>query len=165
MALQKRLIALDYSFLLLLGAGESQSVDAYDRLDARNFGFIATDTTLQELAGAIDTDEAPFTGQFAHNLIPRLGRDFGIQTPGHSAAKHRIALEISKKLRIEGLLRDSHETEALVIAEASLLGCQLLLTCALPLLGLDSRQINLALIESDALAIEIVDSAQVIRRF
>jgi hypothetical protein len=122
------LLAVDTNVLLHLADGVDDVIDAVETIKERAKGaqLIATPTVLQELF-ALHEDEEHDAHELANEALTCM-MDWGVQPLNLIAVGHGIVEQIGLKLRTNGVLPDQEENDGLIIAEAALLNCQMLLT-------------------------------------
>ena len=122
------LIAVDTNVLLDQAVGDADVLDAILVLRTRLKGatFIVPPTVLEELGFQLVNGDAEMQ-QAAETALTNL-EEWGCEPMNVIAVVKGIAERISFKLRSLGPLPDEEENDGLIIAEAALLGCQLLLT-------------------------------------
>jgi predicted nucleic acid-binding protein len=122
------LIAVDTNVLLDQAVGDADVLDALLTLTTRLKGtsFIVPPTVLEELGYQFvnGDDEQREAAEIA---LIRM-REWRYEPLNLAAYQKGIAEQISFKLRSLGPLPDEEENDGLIIAEAALLGCQLLLS-------------------------------------
>ena len=158
---QKRFAALDTSFLLSLAAGDGNCQEVIDWLSRINVYPLATGTVLQELADAEREDSDPFVRQNAILAQQNLAI-WGILDVSLEPIDNGIAKIIATKLFEKKVLPDEHENDGLVIAEAALHYCKILVTFRQRLLDAPAAGIKFMLIESDVPDLFIVSPDDVI---
>jgi predicted nucleic acid-binding protein len=122
------LIAVDTNVLLDQAVGDADVLDALLTLTTRLKGtsFIVPPTVLEELGYQfVNGDDEQ--RQAAEIALIRM-REWRYEPLNLAAHQKGIAEQISFKLRSLGPLPDEEENDGLIIAEAALLGCQLLLS-------------------------------------
>ena len=122
------LIAVDTNVLLDQAVGDADVLDALLTLTTRLKGtsFIVPPTVLEELGyQCVNGDDEQ--RQAAEIALIRM-REWRYEPLNLAAYQKGIAEQISFKLRSLGPLPDEEENDGLIIAEAALLGCQLLLS-------------------------------------
>jgi predicted nucleic acid-binding protein len=122
------LIAVDTNVLLDQAVGDADVLDALLTLTTRLKGtsFIVPPTVLEELGYQfVNGDDEQ--RQAAEIALIRM-REWRYEPLNLAAYQKGIAEQISFKLRSLGPLPDEEENDGLIIAEAALLGCQLLLS-------------------------------------
>lgn len=148
MPAQRRFAALDTSFLLALAAGDDDCAEVIDWLSANNIYPLATGTVLQELRDAEREDPDPFVQQNALAAQQNLPT-WGILDASLTPIDNGIAKIITSKMVEKKVLPDKHEDDGLVVAEAALHGCVMLITFRPTLLDAPAAGIKLMLLESD----------------
>ena len=122
------LVAVDTNVLLDQAVGDADVLDAILTLKTRLKGarFIVPPTVLEELGYQfVNGDDEP--RQAAETALMQM-REWGYEPLDLPAYQKGIAERISFKLRSLGPLPDEEENDGLIVAEAALLGCQLLLS-------------------------------------
>lgn len=122
------LVAVDTNVLLDQAVGDADVLDAILTLKTRLKGarFIVPPTILEELGYQfVNGDEE--ARQAAATALTHMG-EWGYEPRDLPAYQKGIAERISFKLRSLGPLPDEEENDGLIVAEAALLGCQLLLS-------------------------------------
>ena len=110
-------------------ADESENVlDALDviRRKIKNVEFLVTPTVIEEL-GEIYQSRAGEERELAYNALTSL-LAWGYTPAIIPPVEMGIAEQIGLKLRLQQVLPDEEKNDGLVIAEAALLNCSLLLT-------------------------------------
>ena len=161
-AQQRRFAALDTPFLLALAGGSENCEEVIDWFSRIPVYPIATGTVLQELMD-IEMREGgdPFEKQNAERALLGLST-WGILDVSLTPTDNGIAKIIATKFVEKGVLPDEHENDGLVVAEAALHECKMLVTYRDTLLKAPLEGIKFMLIESDAPVLFIVSPDDVI---
>lgn len=157
----KRFAALDTSFLLALAVGEENCQAVIDWLSGINVYALATGTVLQELADIEREDTDDFARQNAYAAQREL-TSWGILDVSLTPIDNGIAKIIAAKLVEKKVLPDKCENDGLVVAEAALHGCKMMVTFRQTLLNAPPAGIRFMLIESDVPDLFIVSPEDVV---
>ncbi len=90
---------------------------------------------------------------------------WGIQPVNLVPVGHGIVEVIAATVRARGLLPDEEAHDALILAEAALLGCGILLTSDAHLRGLHFQRLTLLLRDFDVAAPVIATPREIVRKF
>jgi predicted nucleic acid-binding protein len=122
------LIAVDTNVLLDLANDEPDVIDAVEtiRLRLKAAKFIVPPTVLHELAGLYERGDA-HEKRAAERALSCL-REWGLEPLNLIAAGHGIVEQIGFTFRTKGILPEEEMNDSLIIAEAALLGCKILLS-------------------------------------
>jgi hypothetical protein len=161
MPAQRRSAALDTPFLLALAGGDDNCAEIIDWLSRINVYPLVTGTVLQELMDAEQNDLDPFVKQNAESALMNL-TTWGVLDTALSPTDNGVAKIIAGKFVEKGVLPDEHENDGLVVAEAALHDCKMLITYRETLLNAPLEGIKFMLIESDVPALFIVSPDNII---
>lgn len=122
------LIAVDTNVLLDRATSDADVIDALQviRERVKAARFVVTPTALQELAALYEKGE-PEEKVAAENALSNLLK-WGFEPLNLIAAGHGIVEQIGLRFRLKGILPDEEVNDGLIIAEAALIGCQILLS-------------------------------------
>jgi hypothetical protein len=157
----RRFAALDTPFLLALAGGDPDCEEIIDWLSRNNVYPLITGTVLQELEDAEREDSDPFVKQNAETALLNLAT-WAILDVALSPTDNGIAKIVAGKFVEKGVLPDEHENDGLVVAEAALHGCNLLVTYRKTLLDAPVEGIKFMLIESDVPVLFVVSPDDII---
>jgi predicted nucleic acid-binding protein len=123
------LIAADTNVLLDQAAGVEEVPDCLDVIRSRLKAeiFFVTPTVLQELAYQCDYGLTAEKKDAALTALQSL-RKWGYSPVNLIPVGHGVAEQIGFKLRRLGIIPDDEVNDSLVVAEAALLDCQILLS-------------------------------------
>ena len=141
-----RFASLDTSFLLALAAGDQDCEEVLDWLGRNNVYALVTPTVVQELVDLEEQDKD--AGPTAKIAKTTLGV-WGILAPSIEPTEHGIATIIARKFVEKGVLPDECENDGLVLAEAGIEGCRMLITYRKSILDAPKQHLKLVLLESD----------------
>jgi len=158
----KRFAALDTSFLLYLAAGNEDCQTVVDWLVSHNIYPVVTGTVLQELADIEINDPDPFIKANATEAIVNLPT-WGFLSIPLEPTDNGIARIIASRIVEKGLLPDENEDDGLVVAEAAIQGCKLLITYRQILLGADYDSLRLLLLENDVSDLAIIEPDLIVK--
>jgi hypothetical protein len=151
----KRFAALDTSFLLFLAAGDEDCQTVVDWLVSHGIYPLVTGTVLQELADIEQNDSDPFNCGNAREVETNLSA-WGFLSIPLEPTDNGIAKIIASRIVEKGLLPDENEDDGLVIAEAAIQSCNLLITYRKVLLDAPFDQLRLLLIEMDVSPLVVI---------
>jgi hypothetical protein len=159
----RRFAALDTSFLLALAAGDENCEEVIDWFSTINVYPLVTGTVLQELMDIDDQQEDadPFVKMNADHALLNL-TTWGILDASLTATDNGIAKIIAAKFVEKGVLPDEHDNDGLVVAEAALHECKMLVTDRETLLKAPLEGIKFMLIESDVPALLVVSPDHIV---
>ena len=122
------LVAVDTNVLLDQAVGDEDVIESLSIIQKRlkNVQLNVTPTVLHELAWAVDYADEP-ENQAALQALAHL-HEWGYQPLNVIPVGHGIVEQISLKLRMVGIVPDEEQNDASIIAEAALIGCQILLS-------------------------------------
>src|SRR5207302_5611549 len=135
--------------------------EVIDWLSKINVYPLVTGTVMQELADTEREDSDPFVRQNAETALLNLAT-WGILDAALTPTDNGIAKIVAGKFIEKGVLPDEHENDGLVIAEAALHGCNMLVTYRDTLLDSPLEGIKFMLIESDVPPLFIVSPEHII---
>jgi hypothetical protein len=161
--MEKLRAALDTPFLLALEAGSRECEQTVARLEALKAEFVVSDTVLQEIVDLKEKGSFPAVREMAGDLIPRLHDHYGFKTDGLRSTDNGIAEIVADKLLANRVLSGATKNDALIVAEASLHHCAILITLEPVLLNADTKRLNVVLMESHAAILEILSPALILR--
>ena len=123
------LVAVDTNVLLNQANDDSDVIESISIIRKRleNVKLIVTPTVLHELAWAADNGDDLETREAALKALSNL-HQWGYEPLNVVPVGNGIVEQISLKLRMAGIVPDEEENDASVIAEAALIGCQILLS-------------------------------------
>jgi predicted nucleic acid-binding protein len=160
-------LAVDTNVLLDLAAGVDSVQDAFSLLQERLPGadILVVPSVLDELAFLSDSGDTNRIRQTALRAL-RLVRERDrfrvlIELTYPSSSIEELALE----LRNRGLLPEEEVHDSLILAEAALLNCGLLVTSDEHLRGVDHEHLTLVLIPFDLLPPVIATPREIVRKF
>ena len=123
------LIAVDTNVLLDQALGDADVIDALGVLRERlkDVRFIVTPTVLHELAWQMDYADEQEDRDAAMSALGQL-LDWGYEPLNVIPVGQGIVEQISQKLRMRGIIPEEEANDAAIIAEAALIGCNVLLS-------------------------------------
>lgn len=158
----KRFAALDTSFLLCVAAGDDDCLTVVDWLVQHNIYPVVTGTVLQELADIEINETDPFINSNAVEVLSNLST-WGFLSIPLEPADNGIAKIIANRIVEKGLLPDEHEDDGIVIAEAAIQRCNLMITCRPVLLAAPFDPLRLLLIEMDVSDLAIISPDLIVK--
>jgi predicted nucleic acid-binding protein len=123
------LVAADTNVLIDYALDDADVIDAISVIRERlgNVRLIVTPTVLHELAWAADNEDDRETREAAVKALGSL-REWGFEPLNVVPVGNGIVEQISLRLRMAGILPEEEENDASIVAEAALIGCQILLS-------------------------------------
>jgi len=158
----KRFAALDTSFLLYLAAGDEDCQTVVDWLVSHNIYPLITGTVLQELADIEINDPDPFNKSNAAEALTSIST-WGFLSIPLEPTQNGIARIIATRIVEKDLLPDENEDDGLVVAEAAIQECKLLITYRKVLLDADYDSLRLLLLENDVSDLAIIEPELIVK--
>ena len=159
------LIAVDTNVLIDLAIKSEAVVDSIETLRERlpNVRLVIPPTALHELALAVRRGNE-IQRRAALGSLANL-REWGFEPLNLVPVGHGIVEQIADTLRRKGLIPMQEKNESLVLSEAGLLGCGILLTSDAHLRGIDFQQLKLLLDDFHVTAPIIATPRENVRKF
>ena len=159
------LIAADTNVLLDLAKEVEAVRDALETIRQRlsDARFVVPPTVLHELALALSDDDAPMR-KAALRALAEL-RAWGFEPLNLVPVGHGIVERIADEIRRKDLLPTEEMNDSLIIAEAALLQCGMLLSSDAHLRGVDFERLTLLLQGFDMAAPVIATPREIVRKF
>ena len=160
-----QLVAVDANVLFDLADDLDDVLDAVSVIRKRlpDAGFLIPPTVQHELANWALRGEGQ-KREAARKAI-MLGQSWRIIPVNLIAVGHGIAERIAERIRQQGLIPGDEVNDSLVVAEAALLGCSMLLTSDEHLRGIDFERLTLELQSFDITAPVIATPREIVRKF
>jgi predicted nucleic acid-binding protein len=161
------LVAVDTNVLFDLASDVEAVVDAVATIRRRIRGsrFIVTPTALHEVADNAIRGETARKREIAQSVFPRIRSLWKFEPVNLVPVEHGIVERIADTLRQRDLLPFSERNDSLVLAEAALLDCRVLLTSDQHLRGIDFQSLTLLLQGFDVTAPVIATPREIVRKF
>ena len=161
------LVAVDTNVLMELAAEADDVWDSIHTVRKRvpQSEIVVTPTVFQELAHLSENAETKRQRDFACIALEMLHFDWRFRLIDFVPVGHGIVERIADRVRKEGLLSSEEVNDSLILAEAALLGCGLLLTSDPHLRGIDHERLNLLLTSCDVGVPVISTPRQIVRKF
>ena len=161
------LIAVDTNVLFDLAADVETVVDAVETI--RRFikaaRFVVPPTALHEVALTATRGDTEAKRSIARRVLARLTAEWKFQPMNLVPVGHGIVERIADALRQRDLIPVAERNDSLVLAEAALLGCGILLTSDAHLRGMDFQSLTLLLQGFDVAAPVIATPREIVRKF
>ena len=160
------LIAADTNVLLDLALEVEAVVDALATIRQRSpdARFVVPPTALHELALAASTGETERIRKAAFRALSQL-RAWGFEPLNLVPVGHGIVERIAEEIRRKDLLPTEEKNDSLIIAEAALIECRMLLSGDAHLRGVDFQRLTLLLKDFDVAAPVIATPREIVRKF
>src|SRR6266849_1402753 len=142
-----KLVAADSNVLILLAQEDDLTCDACETIQARikPAQLIATPIVIEELTHKVLTD--PMLRQPARKALTQMRLLWRCQPTLLNAVQEPVALQIAHRLHDLSLLPSEERHDALLLAQAAVLNCTLLLTYDSHLRDIDFQRLTLSLRE------------------
>jgi hypothetical protein len=163
---RRALIGVDSNVLLDLADHVDDVTDAILTIRRRRpqAQLAILPTAGQELAAEISRGSELRKRQRAMRAF-QLARDWAIHPADLVSVRHGIAERVGRRLRDLELLPETEVNDGLILAEAALLNCSLLLTSDAHLRGIDFERLTFELQSFDLAAPVIATPREIVRKF
>jgi predicted nucleic acid-binding protein len=167
MVVRSQLIAVDTNVLMDLADDREDVWDAIETIRNRVKGavFVATSTVIQELAYAADEGDTPEKRDLAAIALTKLDSEWGFKSANFVPVGHGITEITANKIRSAGLLPEEEVNDSLIIAEAALGNCTILLSSDAHISGIDQTALSLVLGSCDINKVLLASPAKIVRDF
>jgi predicted nucleic acid-binding protein len=164
--LRSPLIAVDTNVPLDLADEKEHALDALDvvRRRLKPGRILVTPTVFQELVFLADESDAPVDCEQARRALRGLA-DWDLELVNLVPVGHGIVERIADKLQEAGLLPAEEYNDGLILAEAALLNCAILLTSDAHLRGLDFQRASLELKAFDVEMPVVATPREIVAKF
>lgn len=161
------LIALDSNVLLDWAADDEVVIDAMATLRRRLRGcdIIVTPTVIEELVLKADKGDTAQDRALARKALKNVVFVWKLRPLNFIPVGRGIVAEIGRKLRRVGLIPEAELNDALIVAEAALVGATLLLSSDSHIKDLDYAQLKLELESCDVSAPLIASPYKIVNQF
>jgi len=163
---RRALIGVDSNVLLDLADEVEDVTDAVLTIRRRlpQTQLVLLPTVGQELAAEVRRGVDASKRRRAKSAF-QLARNWNIQPSDLISVRHGIAEHIGRRLRALGLLPETEVNDGLILAEAALLDCSLLLTSDEHLRGIDFVRLTFELQSFDLPSPVIATPREIVRKF
>ena len=160
------LIAVDTNVLLDLAEEVEDVTDAMlvIRRRVRAAQFLMPPTVREELADEVFRPDDMEQGERAQRAF-HLARTWRIQPIDLVETHHDLARRIDRRVRAVGLLAQAEVNDGLILAEAALLNCSLLLTSDEHLRSIDFERLTLELQSFHVMVPVMATPREIVRKF
>ena len=160
-------LAADTNVLLDLAEGVESVLDALAVIEQRlpDTDKLVVPSVLDELAFLCDSAQTPRVRKPARGAIRLLRSARRFRPLLELPFPAELGEEIASELRTRGLLPAAEVHDALILAEAALLGCGMLLTSDEHLRGIDHELLTLVLNPYDLAPPLIASPREIVRKF
>lgn len=161
------LVALDTNFLLDLTVPTERAQDLVELLRRRvkNVAFVAPPTVLAELAHLADKGATPGERKMARLALTSLVRVWKFHPLDFIPVGHGIVEQVARRLRGPGIIPLHEINDSLIVAEAALANCTLLVSSDRHLLEADPDLLLRELMASDVEPIVICAPKDLLLKF
>jgi predicted nucleic acid-binding protein len=160
-------LAVDTNVLLDLAEGVEAVLDAFALLDQRLPGndTLVVPSVLDELAFLCDSGDRGPVRQSARRALNLVRKQDRFRPLLELACPLALVDEVARAVRSRGLLPDNEIHDSLILAEAALLDCGLLLTSDEHLRGVDHEHLTLVLKPFELAPPVIASPREIVRKF
>jgi predicted nucleic acid-binding protein len=160
------LVAVDSNVPLDLADGNESVEDAVDTIRGRlsNARFVVTPSVFQELVHVALKDTFAARRALGRRALHQL-KEWQFDPLEIVPVGHGIVESIAQRLRTTGLLPAEEVHDSLILAEAALLGCAVLLTSDAHLRGLDYARLTWELNACDVSVPVIATPREIVSKF
>ena len=160
-------LAVDTNVLLDLAEGAEAVLDTLALLDQRlpDNDRLVVPSVLDELAFLCDSGDSDRVRQGALRAMNLLREHDRFRPLLELACPQALVDEVAKAIRVRGLLPAQEVHDSLILSEAALLDCGLLLTSDEHLRGIDHEHLTLALNPFELVPPVIASPREIVRKF
>lgn len=160
-------LAVDTNVLLDLAEAVEPVLDTFTLLDQRLPGHdtLVLPSVLDEVAFLCDSGESARVRQSAARALNLLREQDRFRPILELACPQALVEEVAREIRSRHLLPSSEVHDSLILAEAALLDCGLLLTSDEHLRGIDHEHLTLVLNPFELAPPVIASPREVVRKF
>lgn len=161
------LVAVDTNVVMELAADVDDVWDSIDTIRKRvpQCEIVVTPSVFQEMVHLCENGETKQQREFACTALEKLHFEWRFRLIDFVPVGHGIVERIADRIRNQDLLPNEEVNDSLILAEAALLGCGLLLTSDPHLRGIDHERLNLLLTACDVGVPVISTPRQIVRKF
>jgi rRNA-processing protein FCF1 len=161
------LVAVDTNFLLDMAVPKDRAYDVVElfRKRVRGVEFIVLPTVIEELQFIAEQRGDGQAVALASNALNRLVRVWEFRPIDFLPVGHGIVEQIARKLRGPRLIPEVERNDSLILAEAALYNCAILLTSDQHLRDADPVLVGKVLKACDVAGVVIRTPIEVIRQF
>ena len=159
-------VAVDTNFLMNLARPQDTVLDSLDVIRSRVRGaqILITPTTLDELGDKEQRDPDPETRALARRALAGL-RTWRVVAAELNDVESIVARNIANELLDQRIIPASERNDALILAEAAMLDCQLLVSGDSDLRDADPARLALVLREAHAPMVVVRRPDEIVRLF
>ena len=160
-------LAVDTNVLLDLAVGVHSVLDTLALLDERLPGhdIVVVPSVLDELAFLSDSGETDSVRQSAQEAICLIREQNRFRPLLDLVCHPTLVSDVAAEIRSQGLLPAQEIHDSLILAEATVIGCGLLLTSDQHLCGVDHELLTLVLNPFDLVPPVIASPKAIVRKF
>jgi predicted nucleic acid-binding protein len=160
-------LAVDTNVLLDFADGVDTVLDAFDLLDQRlpDKDMLVVPSVLDEMAFLCDSGNTDRVRESALRAIKLVQEQDRFRPLLELATPLALVEELAREIRRRALLPEKEVHDSLILAEASFLGCALLLTSDEHLRGVDHEHLTLVLHPFDLVPPVISSPREIVRKF
>ena len=158
--------AVDSNFLMHLARSREVALDALDviRRRARGLKILVVPAVFDELAHKAENDPNPEIRALTRKAITGM-KAWDAFLAELADPQDSIAHSIANKLLVQGVIPWEERNDALILAQAAVLGCQMLITSDSDLCDADRAQLARVLWECDVSEVVVRTPVEIVRDF
>ena len=158
--------AVDSNFLMHLARSREEALDALEVIRRRALGaqMLATFTVLDELDHKAQNAPDSETRALARKAMSNITA-WGVLPVELNDTQDNMAYSIAAKLLAQGIIPPKERNDALILAEAAVLGCPLLITSDEHLRGADHARLKRVFEACGVPAVVVRKPAEIVRDF
>jgi predicted nucleic acid-binding protein len=167
MARSFTLVAVDTNFLLDLVVPRDKAHEVVEVFYRRVPGveFVVVPTVIDELDYMTQHGDSPGHRVLAASALQKLVRLWKFRPLDFSPVEHGIIETVARKLRREKLIPEAEINDSLILAEAALANCTVLITSDEHLRSADPMLLGLTLRACDVQAVIVRTPREIVRQF
>ncbi len=162
-----QLVAVDTNILFRLSDGHEPTIDAWQLITRRlkPVQFVVPPTVLAELAYKAQDPTDPKSRELAAKALHELRPRWHMQPADFNALQDALAANAAQSLRDSALVPYEERNDALLVGEAAVLECLLLVSRDSHLLEIDHEALSLVLARLDLVAPVIASPEKLLNKF
>lgn len=162
-----RLVAVDSNILLALAANDDEAVDAWEviRTRLRPVMLVVSPTVLDEVGYKAGQSPATELQPLAAKALRELRSRWMLQPVDLRSDQEAIVTLVGQEIALSGLLPFAERNDALVLAEAAVLECALLVSKDSHLHGIDRTALKKILAGFDLPPPLIASPKEIVKKF
>jgi predicted nucleic acid-binding protein len=162
-----KLVAVDTNILLRLASADETAVDAWNLIKFRlkPIQFVVSPTVLGELAHQMQEAPDSMMRDAARSALRQLRAHWNFHATEFNAVQKALSTNAAQKLRASALIPYEERNDALILSEAAVLECILLVSRDSHLLEIDFQRLTLLFRQLDLVPPVIASPEILLRNF